>query len=409
MMKKAINVLLVFLVSVLLCACGNTGVSQEEYDKVVAELDEYKEKASETGSERFEDLTKDVDNKSINVIPSNEELHNQIEVIGEYYYIRSEDKPRYFLVLQNNAQETVQIKANAVAMDKDENLLGAADERLNAVIGGQQAVLGFYFDDAGDAVSFEYGYDVEISQNSKSYNDNLEWETSVNGNNLIIMITNTGTETAENIEPYALFFKDGNVFSHEFTSGINIKPGETIPVELKCGDGEFDDFKLYITSFGSKIGGTKTSEEINNEKSEIESSVEEDSIPEDSSLTKSEQNTSTNEQKQKDIPTEKKSDINSSETTMGQKNALKKANSYLNIMAFSYSELVKQLVYVGFTNEEAVYAADNCGADWNEQAAKKAEDYLGIMAFSRDGLIEQLEYVGFTHEQAVYGVEANGY
>lgn len=96
-------------------------------------------------------------------------------------------------------------------------------------------------------------------------------------------------------------------------------------------------------------------------------------------------------------------------TTMGQKNALKKAKNYLDFSAFSYKGLVKQLEYEGFTNEEAVYAVDNCGADWNEQAAKKAKSYLDFSAFSKQGLIDQLEYEGFTYEQAVYGAEANGY
>lgn len=95
--------------------------------------------------------------------------------------------------------------------------------------------------------------------------------------------------------------------------------------------------------------------------------------------------------------------------TMGQKNALKKAKSYLSHSAFSYSGLVKQLEFEKYTHEEAVYAVDNCGADWNEQAAKKAKSYLSHSSFSRDGLIDQLEYEGFTHEQAVYGVEQNGY
>lgn len=95
--------------------------------------------------------------------------------------------------------------------------------------------------------------------------------------------------------------------------------------------------------------------------------------------------------------------------TLGQKNALAKADDYLSIMAFSYSGLIEQLEFEGFTTEEATYAADNCGADWNEQAAKKAQDYLDTMSFSRDGLIEQLEYEGFTSEQAKYGVTAVGY
>lgn len=95
--------------------------------------------------------------------------------------------------------------------------------------------------------------------------------------------------------------------------------------------------------------------------------------------------------------------------TMGETNALKSAQNYLKIMAFSYNGLIEQLEYEEYSNEEAVYAADNCGADWNEQATKKAKSYLEIMTFSKDGLIEQLEFEGFTHEQAVYGAEKNGY
>jgi len=95
--------------------------------------------------------------------------------------------------------------------------------------------------------------------------------------------------------------------------------------------------------------------------------------------------------------------------TIGEKNALSKALSYLRAMSFSYSGLVEQLEYEGYTHQEAVYGVDNCGADWNEQAALKAESYLDTMAFSKEGLIEQLEYEGFTKEQAEYGVQAVGY
>ena len=66
--------------------------------------------------------------------------------------------------------------------------------------------------------------------------------------------------------------------------------------------------------------------------------------------------------------------------------------------------MVEQLEYEGLSYSEAKYAADNCGADWNEQAARKATEYLNLKSFSRNKLIEQLEYEGFTREQAVYGV-----
>lgn len=102
-------------------------------------------------------------------------------------------------------------------------------------------------------------------------------------------------------------------------------------------------------------------------------------------------------------------ETNQATQTMGQKNALGKAESYLKFSAFSYQGLIEQLEYSQFSHDDAVYAADNCGANWNEQAVKKAESYLSFSSFSRDGLIEQLEYSGFTHEQAVYAADAVGY
>lgn len=99
----------------------------------------------------------------------------------------------------------------------------------------------------------------------------------------------------------------------------------------------------------------------------------------------------------------------SGSATMGQKNALAKAKEYLSVMAFSHSGLVKQLKYEGFSDAEATYGADNCGANWNEQAAKKAQSYIEIMSFSRERLIDQLKYDGFTQAQAEYGVSAVGY
>ena len=89
--------------------------------------------------------------------------------------------------------------------------------------------------------------------------------------------------------------------------------------------------------------------------------------------------------------------------------ALKSALSYLDFSAFSYEGLISQLGYEQFTHEQAVYGADNCGADWNEQAAKCAESYLEYSSFSREGLIDQLLFEGFTQEQAEYGASANGY
>jgi uncharacterized protein YxeA len=93
-----------------------------------------------------------------------------------------------------------------------------------------------------------------------------------------------------------------------------------------------------------------------------------------------------------------------SATTAGQRNALKKANSYLSFTAFSKSGLKKQLKFDGFSNSDAGWAVNHVRVSWNAQAVKKAKAYLSLTSFSKSGLIHQLEFDGFTHSQAVYGV-----
>lgn len=104
-------------------------------------------------------------------------------------------------------------------------------------------------------------------------------------------------------------------------------------------------------------------------------------------------------------PTTPDSTDENSSATVGQKNALKSAHNYLEFSPFSYSGLIHQLEYEKFSTEEATYAADNCGADWNEQAVKAAKNYLDYSGFSYNGLIGQLEYEGFSTEEATYAVD----
>ena len=86
-----------------------------------------------------------------------------------------------------------------------------------------------------------------------------------------------------------------------------------------------------------------------------------------------------------------------------RRSALEKAENYLTLTAFSHDGLIKQLEFEKFSHDDAVYAADHCGADWNEQAAKKAKDYRELTSFSHAGLVDQLKFDGFTAEQAEYG------
>lgn len=95
--------------------------------------------------------------------------------------------------------------------------------------------------------------------------------------------------------------------------------------------------------------------------------------------------------------------------TIGQKNAIRSAESYIDLMPFSRTGLIEQLEFEGYSLEDATFAVDHVSPDWNEQAAKAAASYLELMAFSRQELIDQLVFEGFTPEQAEFGVTAAGY
>lgn len=95
--------------------------------------------------------------------------------------------------------------------------------------------------------------------------------------------------------------------------------------------------------------------------------------------------------------------------TLGQRNAIGKAEDYLAFSAFSRSGLINQLEFEGFATEEAAFAVDRVAPDWNEQAGLKAQSYLDFSTFSRQGLIDQLVFEGFSAAEAEFGVVAVGY
>ena len=91
-----------------------------------------------------------------------------------------------------------------------------------------------------------------------------------------------------------------------------------------------------------------------------------------------------------------------------QRNALGTAASYLRMGGFSHQRLIEQLEFEGYSNEDATFAADHCGADWMDQAEMSAKSYMRFMNFSRAGLISQLQFEGFTAEQAAHGADSVG-
>jgi hypothetical protein len=111
-------------------------------------------------------------------------------------------------------------------------------------------------------------------------------------------------------------------------------------------------------------------------------------------------------QAKKDKPEAKKE--SGPQLTAGQENAIRQAQSYLDLSGFSKEGLVEQLEFEGHTAKDANFAVTHIKVNWNEQAAKKAEEYVDMSGFSRQGLIDQLAFEGFTPAQAAYGATQVG-
>lgn len=95
--------------------------------------------------------------------------------------------------------------------------------------------------------------------------------------------------------------------------------------------------------------------------------------------------------------------------TVSQKNAVDKAKSYLDFAGFSRDGLVAQLEFDKFSNADAIYGADNAGADYMVEAEQKAKSYMEFSSFSRQGLIDQLVFDKFTQAQATHGADSVGH
>ena len=106
--------------------------------------------------------------------------------------------------------------------------------------------------------------------------------------------------------------------------------------------------------------------------------------------------------------------LSAQDLTRAQKNAVRSANSYLEVSGFSRVGLISQLSSEygnGYDVRDATVAVDSLSVDWNTQAVRSANSYLEMSGFSCNSLIKQLssEYADkYTQSQARYGAQQAG-
>ncbi len=230
-------------------------------------------------------------------------------------------------------------------------------------------------------IKFSANTDIKVSLNSESY----------------VFVEFEGTFSEYSIE---LIFDDPKIAAGEYYEKSHLSENEIIFSVKGLSVGKTE---CYAQTTDGKVKSSKKTVIVQKIKNNSEPSTE--ISKEEISKSESSRQESMNVSKPESSILESSK---TSEISLGKSNALKKAQSYLRISSFSRSGLIEQLEYEGFTEDEATYGVNNCGADWNEQALLKAKSYLKTSSFSYSGLVEQLKYEGFTDEQAEYGASNSG-
>lgn len=171
--------------------------------------------------------------------------------VKEYSYENGIGDTKYYLIIKNNSSKAVAIDANMTAYDSGENVIGAANSSIDILGPGEESIASFYFDSVKgiDHVDYKLGYDT--TPHYESGLADLEIVHNINPKNVVVTVTNNGSEASKFIEAYALFFdSSGKLISADSTyitdSDSELKPGATISKQIDSYD-PFDSVEVYLT------------------------------------------------------------------------------------------------------------------------------------------------------------------
>ena len=171
--------------------------------------------------------------------------------VKEYSYENSIGDSIYFLVIKNNSDKTVGINGNMTAYDAGGNVIGADSSDIDVIGPGEESIADFFFDSVSNIDHVEYTFSYDTSPYYGSVLSDLGIEGNINDSNVVVSVTNNGTEPAQFVQAYALFLdSDGKVVSYESSYVVDgdseIKPGATISKQLDTRD-DFNTVEVYFT------------------------------------------------------------------------------------------------------------------------------------------------------------------
>ena len=241
------------LIGILLFACfilfANKTNTTESENAVVESTESVHDADEDITEELRQSSEQTMEEQDAITISENEEM--DVEILAEYtlsdgigWYTR------HFIIVKNNSNETLDISTSSLAYSSDGTMIGAADASFDALGAGCVSVMYEAFETDNEIAYYETALTVSPSKYYESVIQDLAYVQNDIDGGAVFQVTNNGTEPADFVEGYALFFRDGELVGYDsayFTDDdYEIKPGVTISKQLNEYE-NYDTIEFYLT------------------------------------------------------------------------------------------------------------------------------------------------------------------
>lgn len=167
------------------------------------------------------------------------------ETYGHYFPV---------LIIENPTTYNLSLSVDIKFYDKSGKLVGAKSDEVYAFEKGTKTIMQFSVDEEFDRMEYEFTVEEEDYYNCVI--SSLKIESVSAKDKEILSVTNIGTQAAEFVEGFALFFKNGKLIGTDWTyftdDDSELKPDKTITKELTAYGEDYDAVEFYFTGRAEK-------------------------------------------------------------------------------------------------------------------------------------------------------------
>lgn len=162
-------------------------------------------------------------------------------IVTDWAYVEDDWHDSIVLALTNVSDSIIpELEAQIVFYDSEGNVIGMEKDRHDAILPGSTVITETMLlgEDVGDYASVEVTLDDSGTNNYENHADKLDIEGNVNGDNVFLQVTNTDTETIEEVEIAVVYYKDDLIVGADTEETFDLGVGSTYTLE-------FNGYKEY--------------------------------------------------------------------------------------------------------------------------------------------------------------------